>query len=108
MLSEEQVANIAGWLTEGHARTVFDMWEKYWSADFADGDKGWELYKECWLMVHRSAPQEVAEFQKRFSGLLDLKKVTRPVSTAPPFQTVRTTEPDLKKNQIWFSQLLSA
>src|SRR5688500_13735942 len=88
MMSEPQPAKIDRWLTEGHAKTVFDMWEKYCSTDFADGDKGWELYKECWMMVHNNAPHEVAEFQRRFSRLLDLNK-TRTIPTASPVQTTR-------------------
>ena len=107
-MSEEQLANIARWLTEGHAKTVFDMWEKYRSADFADGDKGWELYKECWMMVHKNAPREVAESQRRFLYLLDLKELTRTIPTASPVQTARKAAQELETDKSWFSQMFPA
>jgi hypothetical protein len=108
MMSEEHLANVGRWLKEGRAKTVFDMWEKYLSADFADGDKGWQLYKECWTMVHRNAPHDVAEFQRRFSHLPHLEETKRTIPTASLTQTARMTTEELQANKSWFSQLFSA
>jgi hypothetical protein len=108
MMSEEQLANIGRWLKDGHAKTVFAMWEKFLSADFANGDKGWQLYKECWTMVHKNAPHEVAEFQRRFSHLPDLYEMKRTIPTEPLVQTAGKMTQEAEASKSWFSQVFSA
>jgi len=62
---------LAKWLRDGHTTAFFSYVDKQLAYQFAEGPRGWGLYKEISTLVMENAPAQHDEFIRRYASNVD-------------------------------------